>query len=131
MAFLVPENLQCLTLHYKGAIDNLTDVVLGYNRGPDMDIYYMDIFLDDASGTFDTTTITIEYDDGASGADTVVDANASGADTRQISVNRDALSASRIPGGSRFLLTVDNVSAGPDLGLTMQLWYVKGGEASA
>ena len=131
MAFLVPENLQCLTLHYTGSLDNLADVVLGYNRGADMDIYYMDIFLDDANATFTTTSVTLEYDDGASGADTVIDVNVSGTNTRQISVTRDNLTVSRIPGGSRFLLTTDDVAVGADLGLTMQLWYVSGAEASA
>ena len=91
----------------------------------------MDIFLDDANATFTTTSVTLEYDDGASGADTVIDANTSGTNTRQISVDRDALSVSRIPGGSRFLLTINDVATGADLGLTMQLWYVNGGEASA
>lgn len=130
MAFLRPEHLKCLTLVYQGAVDNLTDTVLGFNRGADMNIAYIDFYIEDANATFDQTVITLEYDDGASGADTVIDANTVAANTRETNLDRDSITATKVPAGSRFLLTVDNVSTGADLGITFYIWYVADGEAA-
>lgn len=125
MSFLRPANLIPLYLHYIGAVDNLTDVVLGFLQ-VDAKIFYIDIIVEDADNTFDTTTLTIEYDDGASGVDTVIFTGASGAGSgSKVILNKtlDDLTTSLVPGGSRLLLTAANVSTGADTGLKITIWY--------
>lgn len=124
MAFLRPDFLVPVTFHYEGAVDNLTDAVLGYIHC-DCKIFYIDYVPIDANATYDQTQITLEYDDGAAGADTQIDqfnvAAASG--TRAFGqLTLDDLTNSFIPGGSRILMTAADVTTPADTGITFTFW---------
>lgn len=124
MAFLRPAFLVPLELHYQGAVDNITDIVLGFMQ-VDAKIFYIDMIVEDADNTFDTTTLTIEYDE-AGGADTVIFSGASGAGSGSLVVlnkTLDDLTTSLVPGGARLLLTAANVTTGADTGLKITIWY--------
>ena len=133
MAFRHPSTLVPITFTYNGAVDDLTDVVLGYIH-MDCKIMYLDVAVHDANHTFDTTTLTFEYDtssDGSTwGTDTQIDTFATGAATGtpiRLQKTLDDLTNSEISlsnpeYGARVLLTAANVGTGADLGLTLILW---------
>lgn len=133
MAFLTPGFLVPITFHYQGAVDDLTDVVLGYIH-TDCKVFFIDWVVEDANHTFDTTTLTLEYDtstDGSTyGTDTEIDSWATGAGTGTLVQgiqDLDDLTNSRIAlsnpeYGARVLLTAANVGTGADTGLKLTLW---------
>jgi hypothetical protein len=121
MAFLKPAVLIPVPFLYYGAMDAVTDAELGDMRF-DADVFYIDVHMMDANATFDETIVTLEYDDGASGADTVIDAITVAANARLTQVDRDGLTSTAIPAGSRVLLTVNNISTGADIGALIVLW---------
>jgi len=117
MAMIAPAFTVPFTFEFLGAVDNVTDADLGDIPFRCI-IYQIDWRVHDANATFDTTVLTLEYDDGASGADTVIEAITTGANTVAGRVANADITQDDIPADSRILLTVDNVSTGADLGVT-------------
>ena len=117
MAMLAPAFTIPFTFEFLGAVDAVTDAVLGYIPFPCL-IYQLDWRVHDANATFDTTLLTIEYDVSA-GSDTVIESVQTGANTVAGTVANADLTEDDIPANARILLTVDNVSTGADLGVTL------------
>ena len=124
MAFLPPANLQQMSMTYRGALDALTDVVIGHVYH-DIEIFYITVIVDDANDTFTETDFTLEWEVIAGGSDTVIDVITVAANTVTLNVvDADSLTDGTVPGGSRILMTVEDVATGADGGVTITFWYV-------
>lgn len=126
MAFLAPVFLVPVDFEYRGSLDTVTDHVLGYIHF-DALVYYIEYRILDANDTYDATTVTLEWDDGASGADTAIDAiavaAATGTSAGVVQLDQDDLSSTAvIPAGSRILLTASNPSTGADTAMLIKMW---------
>lgn len=124
MAFLKPANLQLFTAVIPGAA--VTDAVLGFAR-QDMKIFYIDVIVPDIGASFTGGTLLLEYDDGASGADTEIDtitlAGVADLDTN-VTLDDLTLTTGIVPAGSRILGTVADVTGISENFLVVHIWFV-------
>ena len=125
MAMLAPSFTIPFTFDYLGAVDDITDAVLGYIPF-DCVVYQIDWRMHDANATFTTTVLTLEYDV-AAGADTVIETITTGTDTVAGTVANADLTEDDIPAGARILFTANDVATGADLGVTFILHVIPTG----
>lgn len=125
MAHLSPAHLQCLTVNCPA--EAVTDAVLGFAR-VDMKLFRIDIIAQDVGASYTSGTIALEYDDGASGADTAIDTLTLTSPALSVSseIATFDLTSGIIPQGSRILATVATLAAISENFLTIHLWYVPG-----
>ncbi len=123
MAFLKPANLRLL----QGVVpaEAVTDAVVGHAR-QDMKIFYIDIMVPDVNASYTSGTVLLDYDDGASGADTAIDTITLTSPALSANVTLDDLTLTTgiVPAGSRILATVATLAGVSENFIVINIWYV-------
>jgi hypothetical protein len=118
MAFKRPGHLVPVSYTWLGALDNLDGVQVGKMQ-MDCKVYYIDVQVHDADGTFDETDFTIKANDTDTIATITIAEN-----TKKAYADADDLDENEIAAGSTINIDVENVNTGATLGVTFVLWVV-------